>query len=455
MITCEVCEAWTQFLDHVKNRCSPTAFGNWIAPIEVVESSPTEITLKVPNIFFKEYLLSNFKQELCSFLPVTEHGEPNIKFIIEKQERKSRPLSPAAPAVAVDTEPKQPQDNLSTYEAKLNEAYRFETFIEGHSNQFVKSAAIGVANRPGISYNPLFIHGWVGLGKTHLLHSIGHHIKAHHKHLRVRCITIEGFVNQLVDCLRNKTIDRMKRMFRSETDVLLIDDMQFLQNRQNFEEEVCNTIDTLINQQKQVVITCDKPPSELKLSERMIARLEWGLVANVGIPDLETRVAILQHKAELRGLQIPSNVAFHIAEHIHNNIRQLEGALNRLSAYSRLMNVSITEEFVEKTLRDMFQLQPNEKVSIESILKSVASVFEVRITDLRSATRMKNIALPRQVAMFLAKEMVNESLVMIADAFGRTHSTVIHACNSIEKEMSENERLRRQIDMVRQHLRNA
>lgn len=455
MITCEVCEAWTQFLDHVKELCTPTAFGNWITPIEVIESTETEITLKIPNIFFKEYLLSNYKQELCSFLPVNANGEPNIKFVIEKQQRKPRPQTAVIQTPVQSPQFSLPQEDLSIYESKLNDSYRFQNFIEGHSNQFVKSAAVSVANRPGISYNPLFIHGWVGLGKTHLLHSVGHHIKEHHKKLRVQCITIEGFVNQLVDSLQKKRMDKMKRFYRSEIDVLLLDDMQFLQNRPNLQEEVSNTIDALINQNKQVVITCDKPPSQLKLSERMIARMEWGLVANVGIPDLETRVAILQYKAEQKGLQIPNNIAFHIAEHIHNNIRQLEGALNRLSAYSRLLNVSITEEFVEKTLRDMFQLLPTEKISIDTILKIVASVFEVRISDLKSSTRTKQIALPRQVAMFLAKELINESLVMIADSFGRTHSTVLHACSTIEREISGNEHLRGQVDMIRRHLRNG
>lgn len=454
MMTLDVQEAWPQFLDYVKSRCSRSAFGNWLSPIEVLGTSPEEITLKVPNVFFKEYLLSNFRRELCLFLPLTALGEPNIKFVIEKQERKPRLAQASNSISSQDSNKEEPsQEDYSSYEVKLNEAYRFQTFIEGHSNQFVKSAAVGVANRPGFSYNPLFIHGGVGLGKTHLLHSIGHHIKETNKKLKVQCITTEGFINQLVEALRSKSVDRLKRFYRSNIDVLLVDDIQFLQNRQNFEEEFCNTFETLINSQKQIVITCDKPPSELKLSERMIARMEWGLVANVGMPDLETRVAILQHKAELRGLSLPSQVAFHIAEHIHNNIRQLEGALNRLSAYSRLMNMQVSEELVEKILRDMFQLQPREKISIDNILKSVATVFQVRVSDLKGASRIKEVALPRQVAMFLAKELINESLVMIGEFFGRTHSTVLHACKSIQKEVEENETLRRQVDMVRRSLK--
>lgn len=458
-MTCEVQEVWPQFLDYVKSRCSRSAFGNWLSPIEVVASSPEEITLKVPNIFFKEYLLSNFRRELSLFLPLTASGEPNIKFVIEKQERKPRPTAVAFTPSGQDSKMhdsskgESQQEDYSSFEVKLNEAYRFQTFIEGHSNQFVKSAAIGVANRPGFSYNPLFIHGGVGLGKTHLLHSIGHHIKETNKKLKVQCITTEGFINQLVESLRSKSVDRLKRFYRSNIDVLLVDDIQFLQNRQNFEEEFCNTFETLINSHKQIVITCDKPPSQLKLSERMIARMEWGLVAHVGMPDLETRVAILQHKAEQRGLEIPSQIAFHIAEHIHNNIRQLEGALNRLSAYSRLMNIHITEELVEKILRDMFQLQPREKISIENILKSVATVFQVRVSDLKGSGRTREVATPRQVAMFLAKELINESLVMIGEFFGRTHSTVLHAYKSIQKEVGENETLRRQVDMVRRSLK--
>ena len=235
-------------------------------------------------------------------------------------------------------------------------------------------------------------------------------------------------------------------------DVLLVDDIQFLQNRPNFEEEFCNTFEALIHRNKQIVVTSDKPPAQLKLSERMVARMEWGLVAHVGTPDLETRVAILQHKAEMKGLKIPSSIAFHIAEHIHNNVRQLEGALNRLSAYSRLLNISITEDVVEKLLRDMFQLVPKEKLSIDNILKSVACIFQVKVSDLRGKAKTKNVTVPRQVAMFLAKEMINESLVIIGNAFGKTHSTILHAVSQVEKKMKENETLRRQIDMVRRNL---
>lgn len=446
MLATMTCEAWTLFLQFVKKRCSPTAFGNWLAPIRVVEASEESVTLEIPNIFVKEYLLSNYKEDLCAFLPTSSDGEPAIHFVIAAPQKNivNQPIIPTIEEHHVK--------NAPFGEVKLNQNYRFDTFIEGPTNQFVKSAAIGVATRPGQSYNPLFIHGGVGLGKTHILHSIGHHIREHHPSLRVQCITTEAFINELVDSLRNKSVDRMKRFYRSDVDVLLVDDIQFLQNRLNFEEEFCNTFETLINQNKQIVITSDKPPAQLKLSERMIARMEWGLVAHVGIPELETRVAILLHKAQQKGLSIPNDVAFFIAEHIYNNVRQLEGAVNRLSAHCRLMNLNITEELVEKTLREMLQHAPRQKISIEQILKGVATVFQVRVNDLKGQVRTKDIALPRQVAMYLACKLINESLQMLGAYFNKTHSTILHGFKNIEKKLENDEMLRKQINMVERNI---
>ncbi|MCE5316205.1 MAG: chromosomal replication initiator protein DnaA [Parachlamydia sp.] len=445
MIACETRDAWTQFLEYAKKRCSASAFGNWLMPIQLLEATRESITLEVPNIFVKDYLLTHYKAELCSFLPVDATGEPAIQFIMAAPKKK---MSPPAPASS-DAEPER---SISAFQVSLNPNYRFDTFIEGPSNQFVKSAAFGVATRPGLSYNPLFIHGGVGLGKTHTLHSIGHHVMETHKKLRVQCITTEAFINDLVDHLRNKSIDKMKRFYRSDIDVLLVDDIQFLQNRLNFEEEFCNMFETLINQNKQIIITSDKPPAQLKLSERMIARMEWGLVAHLGVPELETRVAILQHKAELRGLTIPPKVAFYIAEHIYNNVRQLEGVVNRLSAQCRLLDLKITEEVVEKNLREMLQHSPLQKITVEQIIQSVATIFQVRVSDLKGSGRTKEIALPRQVAMYLALKLIKESLQTLGSYFGRTHSTLLHACKNIEKRLVEDEKLRRQINMVERNI---
>ena len=444
MLDCDVKTSWTQFLEFIENRCASAEFENWIAPIRLIETSPDEIFLEVPNIFVQEYLLDNFKDVLCNFLPLRASGEPAIRFQIAAEEK---------PAASASVPQIERAEEATPSDLKLNPLYIFENFIEGPSNQFVKSAALGVAARPGKSYNPLFIHGGVGLGKTHLLHSIGHYISEHHKKLRIQAITTEAFINDIVDHLRNKSIDKMKRFYRN-LDILLVDDIQFLQNRLNFEEEFCNTFESLLNQNKQIVITSDKPPAQLKLSERMIGRMEWGLVAHMGVPDLETRVAIIKHKSERRGLDIPNQIAFFIAEHIYNNVRQIEGAINRLCAHSRMMSAALTEEIVEKILSEMFQSSaPNQKISVEEILKSVAAVFEVRISELKGESRHKEIALARQVAMYLAKEMIDDSLMKIASSFGgKTHSTLLHAWKKITDQIQVNDTLRRQVQMVRRNI---
>lgn len=446
MLTSNPHETWSQFLSYIEERSSASEFENWIAPIKVVDTAQEGLVLEVPNVFVREYLLDNYKKDLCAFLPLRPNGDPAITFVIAEPKKKNTQQVPTQA-------PPPPQESSSAApEFKLNPFYTFNNFIEGPANQFVKSAAMGVASRPGKSYNPLFIHGGVGLGKTHLLHAIGCHIKENHKKLRIQSITTEGFINDLVDNLRNKSVDKMKKFYRS-LDVLLVDDIQFLQNRLNFEEEFCNTFEALINQNKQIVITSDKPPGQLKLSERMVARMEWGLVANISIPDFETRVAILQHKAEQKGLKIPQKVAFFIAEKIFHNVRQLEGALNRLGAYSRLMGLDVTQEVVEKTLSELFQQNPQKKVSVENILKSVAAIYEVRVSDLRSDSRIKTVAFPRQVAMYLAKELINESLMKLAASFGgKTHSTLLHAWKKIAQKAEKDETLQRQIQMARRNL---
>ncbi|MDP1608415.1 MAG: chromosomal replication initiator protein DnaA [Chlamydiales bacterium] len=444
MQQCEIKTPWTQFLEFVQTRCSSAEFENWLAPISVVQSTPDETVLEVPNIFVQEYLIDNFKDVLCEFLPVRRLGDPAITFVIGASKKEETTILPF-----VEIEQLEPTNHT----VKLNPLYTFDNFIEGPSNQFVKSAAIGVASRPGKTYNPLFIHGGVGLGKTHLLHSIGHYLNGQSKKANIHAITTEAFINEIVDNLRNKSIDKMKRFYRS-LDLLLIDDIQFLQNRINFEEEFCNTFETLIHQNKQIVITSDKPPSQLKLSERMIARMEWGLVAHMGIPDLETRVAIIKDKSERRGLAIPSQIAFFIAEHIYNNVRQIEGAINRLCAHSRMLAAELNQDIVERILGEMFQSSaPTSKVSVETILKSVATVFEVRVSEIKGDSRLKEIALPRQVAMYLAKELIDDSLSKIAASFGgKAHSTLLHAWKKISDQIPINETLQRQIQMIRRNI---
>lgn len=447
MLTCNECSTWEQFVNYVKTRCSKTAFENWISPIQIIEETQEKIRLEVPNIFVQNYLLDNYKKDLCSFVPLDAQGEPALEFIVAEVKKNPVPLVKTQEPITTEETSDAPKD----FELKLNSAYRFDNFIEGPSNQFVKSAAVGIAGRPGRSYNPLFIHGGVGLGKTHLLHAIGHYVRESHKNLRIHCITTEAFINDLVHHLRLKSIDKMKNFYRS-LDLLLVDDIQFLQNRQNFEEEFCNTFETLINLNKQIVITSDKPPVQLKLSERIIARMEWGLVAHVGVPDLETRVAILQHKAEQKGLHVPNEIAFYIADHIYGNVRQLEGAINKLTAYCRLFGKTLTETIVRDTLKELFRSPSKQKVSVESILKSVSTVFQVKPQDLKGNSRAKELVLARQVAMYLAKTLITDSLVAIGAAFGKTHSTVLYACKTIEEKIEKEETLARQVNLCKNHI---
>lgn len=435
-------DVWTEFLTFIKPRCSSVEFENWFAPIQCLSADEEKVRLEVPNIFVREYLVDNYKKDLAEFLPMDSHGRLAIEFVI----REDKPVQEAPIEL--------PREEVASgYEIKLNSYYTFENFIEGPSNQFIKSAAVGVAARPGKSYNLFFIHGGVGLGKTHLLHGIGHYIRTHHKKLKIHCITTEGFINDLVSHLRSKSIDKMKRFYRN-LDVLLVDDIQFLQNRLNFEEEFCNTFEALINAGKQIVVTSDKPPSQLKLSERMVARMEWGLVAQVGVPDLETRVAILQHKAEERGISIPSRIAFYIAEHIYHNVRQLEGAINRLGAYCRLMHLDITQDVVESTLGELLQTSTTgKKVTVETILQSVSAMYDVRVSDLKGTSRLKEVAFPRQIAMYLAKELIGDSLMKIASAFGgKTHSTLLHAWKKVALQIEQDELLKRKIQMTKQNI---
>jgi chromosomal replication initiator protein len=440
MLVCKDQEMWMQFKEYIQKRISETEYKNWFSHINVTSSSEDTITLEVPNIFVQEYILDNYKKDLLIFFPSTKDGEPLINFII-KDEKKKKFKSPTLPTITLEKD-----------DSSLNPFYTFDNYIEGSSNQFVKSAAMGVAQRPGKSYNPFFIHGGVGLGKTHLLHGIGNYIKANNKKYNIKIITTEAFINDLVFNLRNKSVEKMKRFYRN-LDVLIVDDIQFLQDKENFEEEFCNTFESLINQNKQIIIASDKPPTQLKLSQRLIARMEWGLVAHIGIPDLETRVAILQHKCQEKKIVIPNDVAFFIAERIYSNIRQLEGAINRLAAFSQLSNTEITIDLTQNLLQEMIFFTPSKKVNVENILRKVAIAYDINVSDIIGDSRLKNIALARQVAMYLAKELINDSLQKIASSFGgKTHSTLLHSWKKIDCEIKTNSNLSRQIEMIKKNI---
>ncbi|MCY3975243.1 MAG: chromosomal replication initiator protein DnaA [Simkaniaceae bacterium] len=439
-------EKWHDLLSLMRKKCNPVEYRNWWSPVEIDPEKEVP-TLLVPNVFVSEYLLHHYREELGQHFGITRKGKPAISFSVRERvcpKPKSSP-PPRRSGSSVGPVP-------FGQEVMLNKGYTFDNFIEGPSNRFIKSACIGVASGSGCSYNPLLIHGGVGLGKTHLLHGIGHALRERPERIGFQCITTEGFINQLISHLREKSIDKMKRYFRN-LDVLLVDDIQFLENRPNFEDEFCNTFETLINQNKQIVITSDKPPGQLKLSERMVARMECGLVAHIGMPDLETRVAILQHKAEQRGFTLSQKVAFYIADHLFNNVRQMEGVINRLGAQRSLMDREMTEGVIDDALGDLLRPGNRSRISIDRILTTVALAFDVSEQDLCGPKRARKILTARQIAMYLAKELLNESLSKTASAFGgKTHSTLLHAWKKISLALKNDDKLRRRVQKTRQNI---
>lgn len=403
-------QLWRDFVCHAKAKCSAIAFSNWIAPIKCLGVSHDAVELEVPNLYVQEYLLSNFRDELSKHLNAMD-----VRFKI------GAGLVPKQPA------PKKEVPLKKSCNLKLNPLYTFDQFIEGPENAFVKSCAMGIARGMSAPSNPLFIYGNPGLGKTHLLHSIAKELKSHSPKKKIQCISTEAFINELVSNLKGKTVDRMKREYRS-LDVLLVDDLQFLQNRLSFEEELIHTFEALCNAGKQVVVTSDKAPSQLKLSARIIGRMEGGLVTGLNIPGLETRAAILQHKAKQKSITLSYEVALLLAENLTENVRQLEGAINRLSAFSQMSEDPLTPSLVKSLMGDLFQVAPKRRATIDSVMQETARACNVTIQEMRSSSKKRLISFARSIGMYLAKELSDEPVTLIAAAFGgRTHSTLIHA----------------------------
>lgn len=429
-------QLWCDFLRHAKAKCSSVAFNNWLAPIKLGESSDTILELEVPNLYVQEYLVTNFHDDLKTFLNALD-----VRFkVIDSPEKKEAPkIMPQKVAV-------------KSCNLKLNPLYTFNDFIEGPENAFVKSCAQSISKGSYGASNPLFLYSNPGLGKTHLLHSIAKEAKELYPKKRIQCVSTEAFINELVANLKGKTVDRMKRWYR-DLDILLIDDLQFLENRLNFEEELVHTFEALFNTGKQVVVASDKAPCHLKLSARIIGRMEGGLVAPVNVPGLETRAAILQRKASLRGLTLPYDAALMLAENLVENVRQLEGAVNRLSAFAQMNDQTITCELAKNLMQDLFEVAPTKKVTIDAVIQASARACNVSVADIRGSSRKRLISFARAIAMHLAKEMTAEPITLIAAAFGgRTHSTLLHAHGKIAKEKESDPGLRSKLRAIQSTL---
>jgi chromosomal replication initiator protein len=423
---------WTRCMGALEAELPEQQFNTWVRPLQAMEGNGA-LKLLAPNRFVVEWVNANLLPRIGELLRDESSGDAPI--ITVEVGSRSVPLRGAPPA-ALPPRPR-PVEGL-VVGARLNPDFSFGTFVEGKSNQLAKAASLQVAENPGRAYNPLFLYGGVGLGKTHLMHSIAHLIKENDPEARIAYVHSERFVGDMVRALQHNAMAEFKMAYRS-LNALLIDDIQFFAGKERSQEEFFHTFNELLEGQHQVILTCDRYPKEVAgLEERLKSRFGWGLTVAIEPPELETCVAILMTKAGAAGVQLPEEVAFFIAKRIRSNVRELEGALRRVMANSRFTGRPITLEFTKEALKDLLSLQAK-LVTIDNIQKTVADYYKVRMADLLSKRRSRSVARPRQVAMALAKELTNHSLPEIGDAFGgRDHTTVLHACKRI-KELRDTE----------------
>jgi chromosomal replication initiator protein len=410
---------------------SEQQFNTWIRPLQLVEDGPL-LKLLAPNRFVVDWVKAHCLEQIQGWW--SRHSEDAAQIVLEVGSR------PAVRREIVVPEP-EVRAGPPVVGGRLNGAFRIDSFVEGKSNQLARAAALQVAQNPGSAYNPLFIYGGVGLGKTHLMHAIGNLIVGADPGARVAYIHSERFVSDMVRGLQHNSIAEFKRSYRS-LDALLIDDIQFFAGKERSQEEFFHTFNALLEGQRQIILTCDRYPKEVAgLEERLKSRFGWGLTVAIEPPELETSVAILMSKAAAEHEALPQEVAFFIAQRIRSNVRELEGALRRVLANARVTGQAITLEFAKEALRDVLALQ-DKLVTVENIQKTVAEYFKIRVADLLSKRRNRSIARPRQIAMALAKELTTHSLPEIGDGFGgRDHTTVLHACRRVKELRSSETRV--------------
>ncbi len=425
-------DLWNRCVTHLESTLSPQEYNTWIRPLQPVESEES-IRLLAPNRFVLDWVRNHHLEQIRTYLHSVGGGQ-EVKVTLEigsKMQAADRPTYVDNSIASFDRE-ERGMEFVAQVPSNINSAFSFETFVEGKSNQLARAASIQVGENPGNVYNPLFIYGGVGLGKTHLMHAIGNLILQKNPKARVVYQHSEGFVAQMVKALQNNKIDEFKRRYRS-VNALLIDDVQFFAGKERSQEEFFHTFNALFESKQQIILTSDRFPKEVTgLEERLRSRFGWGLTVAIEPPDLETRVAILKKKAlQLFAIDLPNEVAFFIGKRVRSNIRELEGALRRIVANAEFTGRPITQEFAKDALRDMLAAQ-DKLVTIENIQKTVAEYYKIRTSELLSSTRSRRIARPRQIAMALAKELTSHSLPEIGDAFGgRDHTTVLYATRKI------------------------
>lgn len=435
---------WEKCLGCLQDEFPSQQFNTWIRPLQVVHSD-RKLVLFAPNRFVLDWINERFLSRIRELVSQFSDAEPpHIQLEIGSKRTEpvkvTEPTTPRAtssvPTFRVNKS--QPAD-LPNYQSNINFSFTFDNFVEGKSNQLAKAASIQVAENPAVAYNPLFLYGGVGLGKTHLLHAIGNQIIRNNPNAKVLYLHSERFVADMVKALQTNAMNEFKRYYRT-VDALLIDDIQFFAGKDRSQEEFFHTFNALLESQQQVILTCDRYPKEINgVEERLKSRFGWGLTVAVEPPELETRVAILMSKAEQTAIELPYEVAFFVAKRIRSNVRELEGALKRIIANAHFTGKPITLDFVKEALRDLLALQ-DKLITIENIQKTVAEYYKVKMADLLSKRRSRSVARPRQMAMALAKELTNHSLPEIGDAFGgRDHTTVLHACRVITEFKQSNQ----------------
>jgi chromosomal replication initiator protein len=419
---------WEQILSRVETKVNRHSFYTWFKPTSLVADGGQSITVRVPNTLFKDWLTKHYSVVLSEALSEVRRTGASLTFVAEGVPVPP-PIEPdlALPSLSA------PPDAAAPVSAGLNPRYTFDTFIVGPSNQFAHAACRAVAEAPSRSYNPLFIYGGVGLGKTHLMHAIGQYVLQHDPTLKLTYISSERFMNEMINALRYDRILDFRERYRS-VDVLLVDDIQFVSGKEGTQTEFFHTFNALYDSQKQIVLSSDHPPHEIPaLEERLRSRFEWGLIADIQAPDIETRVAILKRKAEAEAVPLPDGVAMYIAGRIKSNIRELEGSLIRLIAFASLTGREISLELTQEVLKN-FVDQDDRAVTIETIQRFISDYYQLKIGDLKSRNNSKSIAMPRQVAMYLCKSLTHASLPEIGRSFGgKHHSTVIHSIKKVEE----------------------
>jgi chromosomal replication initiator protein len=437
-------EIWDEALSAIQGRIARQSFDNWFRPLSLESIEGSRIKILLPNRFFKEWFEDHYLAILKTVLEDLMFSSVEVILRVPEQENQ------AGIDTKVERSAKRPIRRHRNEATFLNPKYTFETFVVGRSNQFVHAGCLAVGEQLSKAYNPLFIYGGVGLGKTHLLHAIGHLVLRRNGRLRLSYVSSEKFTNDLINAIRFDSTVEFRNRYRS-LDLLLIDDIQFIAGKERTQEEFFHTFNELYDSTKQIVISSDSLPREIPtLEERLRSRFEWGLIADIQPPDLETKAAILRKKAQAEAVRLPDEVSLFIAKNVQSNIRELEGSLVRLIAYASLTGREISLELAQETLKEL-NAERAKVITLGAIQRAVADFFRVKVEDLKSKDRNQGIVLPRQVAMYLSRTMTASSLPAIGEAFGgKDHTTVIHSCEKIKRRLAGDDGFRRQIESLTQ-----